>query len=50
MGTGAVSPEVKRQGREADHSTASTADVKSGGTIPPLHPICLYSMVFNYNN
>jgi hypothetical protein len=28
MGTGAVSPGVKRQGREADHSPPSSAEVK----------------------
>jgi hypothetical protein len=33
---GALSPGVKRQGREADHSPPSSADVKKGGPIPPL--------------
>jgi hypothetical protein len=33
---GAVSSEVKRQGREADHSPPSGAEVKSGGAILPL--------------
>jgi hypothetical protein len=27
---------VKRQGREADHSPPSSAEVKNGGAIPPL--------------
>jgi hypothetical protein len=30
---GAPSPQVKRQGREADHSPPSSADVKNGGII-----------------
>jgi hypothetical protein len=29
MGTGALSPEVKRLGREADHSSISGAEVKN---------------------
>jgi hypothetical protein len=33
----ALSPEVKRPGCEADHSPPSSAEVKNGGTIPPLH-------------
>jgi hypothetical protein len=33
---GAIFPEVKRPGREADHSSPSTAEVKNGGLIPPL--------------
>jgi hypothetical protein len=36
--TGALSPRVKRLGREADHSHPSSAEVKNGGTIPPLPP------------
>jgi hypothetical protein len=32
----AVPLEVKRQGREADHSPPSSADFKNGGSIPPL--------------
>jgi hypothetical protein len=27
---------VKRQGRETDHSTPSSAEVKNGGAIPPF--------------
>jgi hypothetical protein len=34
--TRAVSPEIKRQWRVADHSTPSSAEVKTGGAIPPL--------------
>jgi hypothetical protein len=33
---GAFSPGLKRQGREADHSPPSSAEVKNGGAIPPL--------------
>jgi hypothetical protein len=33
---GAVSPEVKRQGREDDHSPPSSAEVKNAGAIPPF--------------
>jgi hypothetical protein len=32
----AISPCVKRQGREADHSPPSSVEVKNGGAIPPL--------------
>jgi hypothetical protein len=30
---------VKRPGREAGHSTPSSAKVKNGGAVPPLHPV-----------
>jgi hypothetical protein len=33
---GALSPGVKRPGRESDHSPATNAKVKNGGAIPPL--------------
>jgi hypothetical protein len=33
---GALSPEVKRLGSEADNSSPSSAGVKKGGAIPPL--------------
>jgi hypothetical protein len=33
---GALSPEVKQAGYEADHSPASSAEVKNGGAILPL--------------
>jgi hypothetical protein len=36
MGTGALSPELKRPERETDHSPPSTAEVKYRGAIPPL--------------
>jgi hypothetical protein len=32
----ALSPEVKRLRREADHPPPSRAEVKDGGAIPPL--------------
>jgi hypothetical protein len=33
----ALSPGVKPQGREADHSPPSSAEVKKGGAMSPLH-------------
>jgi hypothetical protein len=44
MGTRAVSPGVKWQGREAHHQ--STTKVKNGGAIPPLH--IFHEAVLNY--
>jgi hypothetical protein len=32
----AVSPPVKRQGRDADHSPPFSVEVENSGTIPPL--------------
>jgi hypothetical protein len=32
----AISPGLKRPGREADHSPPSSAEVKNGGVILPL--------------
>jgi hypothetical protein len=37
---GAISPRVKRQGREADHLLPTSAEVKNGRTIPPLPHAC----------
>jgi hypothetical protein len=34
--SGGSFPGIKRPGREADHSPSSSAEVKNGGTIPPL--------------
>jgi hypothetical protein len=34
--SGTISPEVQRQGREADCSPPSSAEVKNGEAIPPL--------------
>jgi hypothetical protein len=45
-GTGALSPGVKRAGRETDYSFPSSADVKNGRAIPPL-PIHQHGMVPN---
>jgi hypothetical protein len=36
MDTGSISLGVKRQGRETDRSTPSSAEVKNGGAIPLL--------------
>jgi hypothetical protein len=36
MCTGVLSPEIKRQEREADHSLPSGTEVKDGGSTPPL--------------
>jgi hypothetical protein len=33
---GALSQEIKRQGREADHSPPSSDEVRKRGAIPPL--------------
>jgi hypothetical protein len=35
-GTGALSPGVKRPERETDYSSPSSAEIKSGGAVPPL--------------
>jgi hypothetical protein len=35
MGTGSFSPELKRPGREADHSPPSGAEIKNVGAIHP---------------
>jgi hypothetical protein len=40
------SPGVKRQRLEADHSVPYSAEVKTGGVIPPLQ-ICLQGVVHN---
>jgi hypothetical protein len=36
MGIGGSFLEVKRQGRKANYSPPSSAEVKNGGVIPPL--------------
>jgi hypothetical protein len=46
MCTGALSPGVKRPGREAGHLPPISAEVKSSVSVHP-HPICLHGMVFN---
>jgi hypothetical protein len=44
--SGALSPGVKQQELEADHSPPSSVEVKEGGAIPAL-PICLHGIVLN---
>lgn len=44
--TGALSPGIKRMGREAEHELTSSAEVKNGGDIPPL-PTRLRGVVLN---
>jgi hypothetical protein len=36
VGTGAISPGVKRLGLEADHSTPYSAEAKKCGLVPPF--------------
>jgi hypothetical protein len=43
---GALTPGIKRQGREADHSPLFSTEVKIGGVIPPV-PIRLHDVVLN---
>jgi hypothetical protein len=43
----AISQEVTRLGREAYHSPPSSAEVKNGGTIPPLPLISLHGIVLS---
>jgi hypothetical protein len=45
---GALSPAVKRLGREAGHSPPSSAEVKDGGANVYFHfPTCLHGVVLN---
>jgi hypothetical protein len=46
MGAGALSPEVKQPGREANHSPPSDSEVKNGGAVPPL-PERLHGAMLN---
>jgi hypothetical protein len=46
IGTGALSPGIKRQGREDDRSPPSCAEAKNGGPIP-APPIRLHGVVFD---
>jgi hypothetical protein len=46
MGTVTLFPGLKRQGREPHHSPPSSAEVKNGGTIPPLF-IYLHGVVLD---
>jgi hypothetical protein len=45
---GALSPWVKRSGREADQSPPSSAEVENVGSIPPFHRIILHGVVLNW--
>jgi hypothetical protein len=47
LGTEGVSPKLKRQRREADYSSPSSAGDKNGGAIPPL---TIYLHVLMLNN
>jgi hypothetical protein len=47
MGTATVSSRVKRQGREADHSPPSSAEVKNGGALSQFSKY-LHGIVLNY--
>jgi hypothetical protein len=42
-----MAPGVKWQGREADISLPSSAEVKNYGTVSLLPPICLHGAVLN---
>jgi hypothetical protein len=46
-GTGALSPGVKRPGREIDHSPPSSADVKKMWFYTSTSPIRLHGVVLN---
>jgi hypothetical protein len=39
MGVGGFPPGVQRPGREADHSPPSSAEVKNGRAVLPIHSI-----------
>jgi hypothetical protein len=48
MDTGALSQGVKRPGSEADHSPQANAEIKNGGTIPPLpHVFTAWCVLIN---
>jgi hypothetical protein len=42
----ALSPDVKRQWREADHLASSSAEIKRGGAIPPV-ALMFHGIVLN---
>jgi hypothetical protein len=44
---GALSPGVKRPGREADHSPPASAEVKKNVGLHIHSPICLHGVVLN---
>jgi hypothetical protein len=45
--SGALSPGVKRLGREADHSPPSSAEVKNAWSYTSIPPICLNGVVLS---
>jgi hypothetical protein len=48
MGTESLSPGgIKRQGREADRTLASNAEVKNRGALPPLPHISSWHNIHN---
>jgi hypothetical protein len=46
-GNGSLSPRVKRQDREADHSLPFSAEDKNALSYTSTHPIRLHSLVLN---
>jgi hypothetical protein len=44
---GAVSPGVKQQEREADHSPTSSAEVKNSWSYTSTHPIRLHGVMLS---
>jgi hypothetical protein len=47
MGTVGSFPGVKRPGREADHSSPSSAEVKNAWSYTSTAPICLHGVVLS---
>jgi len=45
IGTAALSSQVKRSGRETDHSPLSSAEVKNGWCYTSIPPECLHDML-----
>jgi len=46
-GEGVISPEVKRPGREADHSPPSSAEVRNAWTYTSTALICVHGVVLS---
>jgi hypothetical protein len=47
MGTGDLSPGIKRPEREADHSSPSSAEVKNASSYTSTTPIRLHGVVLS---
>jgi hypothetical protein len=47
MGTGVSSPEVKRSGREADHSPLSSSVVRNAWSYTATPPTCRHGVVYS---